>query len=167
MARGYNYIYKQLVEDKTDIVGQIAYSLYKADKVEYINKFKGEHGREPNEGELKPFHDTSCLEGSLDRYKDTALSILKGFLDSTLSETAVQLESEIQANYIANVKKAVDQPSFWKRCLEGVLQSIIATVIIGLIVALIAFNIQFKDTKYLINLSPDKEHPEVIVPIKE
>ena len=167
MARKYNYIYKQLVEDKSDIVGHIAYSLYKEDKIQFINDFKEKNGREPNEGELKPFHDSSCLKSRLETYKESSVNILKDFLETTLSETAVQLENEIQADYINNVKKAVGQIPWWQRCLEGTLNSIIATIIIGFIVALIAFNIQFKDTKYLINLSPDKVHPEVIVPIKE
>lgn len=32
MPRKYNYIYKQLVEDRGDIIGHIAYALYKEDK---------------------------------------------------------------------------------------------------------------------------------------
>ena len=54
MPRKYNYIYKQLVEDRGDIIGHIAYALYKEDKIEYINKFKEEHNNnEPTEDDLK------------------------------------------------------------------------------------------------------------------
>lgn len=40
MSRQYNFIYSKLVESETDIIGHIAYSLYKTDKIDFINKFK-------------------------------------------------------------------------------------------------------------------------------
>ena len=50
MARQYNFIYSKLVRDEDDFVGHIAYALYKAEKVAYIEKFKSEHGgQEPTE----------------------------------------------------------------------------------------------------------------------
>lgn len=42
MARNYNYIYSQLVEDRKDIVGHIAYALYKEDKIAFIGRYKEE-----------------------------------------------------------------------------------------------------------------------------
>lgn len=33
---GYNYIYQELVTDENDILGKIAYSLSKRQKIEYI-----------------------------------------------------------------------------------------------------------------------------------
>ena len=55
MARQYNFIYSKLVRDEDDFVGHIAYALYKAEKVAYIEKFKSEHGgQEPTEEDLKP-----------------------------------------------------------------------------------------------------------------
>ena len=66
--RSYNYIYSKLVSDETDIFGHIAYALYKADKVEFIEKLKNE-GKEVTEEDLQPFHQISCLETTLERYK--------------------------------------------------------------------------------------------------
>lgn len=37
MARKYNHIYSRLVCDTDDVVGHIAYSLYKADKVQFAS----------------------------------------------------------------------------------------------------------------------------------
>lgn len=170
MARGYNYIYKQLVEDKTDIVGHVAYSLYKADKVQYINHFKEEHGREPNEEELKPFHDASCLEGSLDGYKETAISILKGFLDRTLSETVHDIELDVQENYKDNLKEVVAPlvpKSKARQYWNGVSQSVVGAVLFALIVAAVAFIIQFKGAEFTVNVSPTHETPKVSVPATE
>ena len=52
MAREYNFIYTELVKGKDDILGHIAYSLYKAEKIEFIESFKKGNNREPNENEL-------------------------------------------------------------------------------------------------------------------
>lgn len=170
MARGYNYIYKQLVEDKTDIVGHVAYSLYKADKVQYINQFKEENGREPKEDELKPFHDASCLEGSIDGYKETAVSILKGFLDRTLSETVHDLELDVQENYKDNIKEVIAPlvpKSKARQYWNGVSQSIVGALLFALIVAAFAFIIQFKGAEFSVNISPNNKTPEVTVSVEE
>ena len=170
MARGYNYIYQRLVEDSTDIVGHIAYSLYKADKVEYINQFKAKNNREPDEHELQPFHDASCLEGALTRYRESAISILAEFLDNTLSETAHQLEREVQSTYKENIKEATVELrplTKQRRYGEGIVQSILGALIFALLVAAVAFIIQFKGTEFSLNISPNKANPEVVVPAEQ
>lgn len=48
MADGcYNHIYSVLVENEQDTLGIIAYSLYKRQKIEFIQAFKTKHDREP------------------------------------------------------------------------------------------------------------------------
>ena len=84
MPRNYNYIYSQLVEDRADIIGHIAYALYKEDKIEFISKFKDENGGvEPTEEDLKPFNTISSTQSSLDKYKFIASCILQSFLSNS------------------------------------------------------------------------------------
>lgn len=40
MEEIFNPIYKKLVDSDDDIIGHIAYSLYKADKLRYIEEYK-------------------------------------------------------------------------------------------------------------------------------
>ena len=40
MQRNYNFIYSKLVEKDSDLIGHIAYSLYKKSKIEYIETQK-------------------------------------------------------------------------------------------------------------------------------
>ena len=40
MERNYNFIYSKLVKKNEDLIGHIAYSLYKKSKIEYIEKIK-------------------------------------------------------------------------------------------------------------------------------
>ena len=78
MGRQYNFIYKQLVDGEGDIAGHVAYSLYKSDKISFIEKFKREHdGKEPSEEDFRPFHDMACMEANLERYKMHSVSVLR------------------------------------------------------------------------------------------
>lgn len=151
MAREYNYIYKQLVEDETDIVGHIAYSLYKADKIRFINNFKEEKQREPKENELKSFHNASCLEGSLNGYKLLAIDLLKSFLDNTLAESVHQAETECQEQYKSNIKEVITPllpPTKHRQFWNGVWQSVLGAFFFAIILAAFAFVIRFKGTDF-------------------
>lgn len=66
MVKKYNYIYSQLVEDKTDIIGHIAYALYKAGKIDCIIQFKKEHGCEPTETDIETFNAISNSQNSIE-----------------------------------------------------------------------------------------------------
>lgn len=48
----YNFIYSKLVDDENDILGIIAYSLYKRQKIEYIRAIAEKFGREPTDSEF-------------------------------------------------------------------------------------------------------------------
>lgn len=165
MARCYNYIYKQLVNGESDIVGHIAYSLYKAEKVEYINKFKEENRREPNEDELKHFHEIACISGSLNRYKITAVLLLQTFMNNTISENLQQMEQDCKDEYINNVKEAcarLHPISKGRRYSEGIIQSIIGAFAFALLLAVIAFILHFRGADFTINFQPKTSETELI-----
>ena len=67
MAREYNFIYSRLVKDKSDMIGHIAYSLYKQEKVSWIEGHKqGNDGKEPTEEEFKK--SAECYEKILEEF---------------------------------------------------------------------------------------------------
>lgn len=143
MPRTYNYIYKQLVSDEKDVVGHVAYALYKSSKIEYIEKFKQEHcGNQPSEADLKPFHDMSCTPSSIDRYKTKAIEITRNFLDTTLAETVKQIEQDYAANQDRHLESIIEplkpmekKKQFW----WGVLQSVLGAFFFAIIVAAFIF----------------------------
>ena len=51
----YNHIYNALVADDNDIVGKLAYSQYKRQKIEYSLAFNEKHGELPNDATLRRF----------------------------------------------------------------------------------------------------------------
>lgn len=135
--RQYNFIYRELVEDDNDIVGHIAYSLYKSDKIKFIEKFKAKHGQEPAEDDLRQFHEVCCIQSNIDRYKMQAISILQQFMSDTLASTTKQIEEDYkkaQDKHLADIVAPL-VPKFW----WSVWQSIIGAFVFALIVAAFAF----------------------------
>lgn len=63
----YNHIYKKLVKGPNDVVGALAYALYKEEKIAYINQFTQEHQREPADEDLKAFHRMTNVEQRIRR----------------------------------------------------------------------------------------------------
>ena len=95
MPRVYNFIYRQLVKDESDVVGHIAYSLYKADKISFIEDYKKKHeNQEPSDERFEHFHESCCLPANIQRYRMQAVEILQGFVDDTLEETTKQIEAD-------------------------------------------------------------------------
>lgn len=150
MERNYNYIYKQLVTDNKDVVGHVAYALYKSSKIEYIEKFKQEHnGNPPSESDLKPFHDMSCTDSSIDRYKTKAIEITRNFLDATLSETVRQIEYDYvtsQDRHLESIIEPIKPLGKWRQFWWGVLQSVLGAFFFAVIVAAFIFITSYNRT---------------------
>ena len=134
--REYNDIYSKLVSDETDILGHIAYSLYKAEKVEYLEKLAKDK-TEIEEKDLCHFHKISCLDTTIERYKLQAQTIFLDYLNEVLENH----KEDIKSDYLANQRKLLGEvvrplkPKFW----DGVLQSIVGAFFFAIILAAFAF----------------------------
>ncbi|QPS10323.1 hypothetical protein EZI45_29755 [Delftia tsuruhatensis] len=134
----YNFIYKKLVQSPNDVVGALAYALYKEEKIAYISSFKTEHDRDPNEQELQAFHRVSNGQPRIEAYQMQAQGLLQKFLDDVLASELVergnQLSEEILQQKLdrqgerqkqfhnIQVREIQRKNGFWK----GVGQNIIA-----------------------------------------
>ena len=144
MARRYNFIYKQLVKNESDILGNIAYSLYKADKIKFIEDFKAKNGgKEPTEADFQPFHNTCCMDANIKRYNMQAINILQGFLDDTLSSTTKQIENDFRKELSEITGKVTWKSFFW-----NVFQSVVGAFVFMLLMCCIIFLFKFSEHQY-------------------
>lgn len=182
MARSYNFIYTQLVKSPDDVEGHVAYSLYKADKVEFIQRFKAENNnQEPTEEDLEPFHKVSCLPSSLDRYRLMANNILGNMMEETLKSIIDEVELESKNNHMSmleEVVKPLKPKGFGYQMFIGTLQSIVGTLVFAILLACVGFVNLFKlndiivrykniTTEESVNMDK-KEHPtenSFVIPI--
>lgn len=142
VPRSYNHIYNRLVEEKGDLIGYIAYALYKDEKIEYITRFKEEHGKDPDEEDLKRFHDITSTEASVDRYRYVASGILQSFLDNTLESTRTQIEDNLNRNHIELLRKAIkpiEPPSKGWSYFHGIMQSVAGAFLFMILMCALVF----------------------------
>lgn len=107
MERSYNFIYEQLVKSEDDLVGLVAYAIYKKHKIEFITRMKEEEGRDPTEDECKIFFKASTTESQLAKYRNDAQSILSDVVANTTNEELERYEREMLADYEKRIKKCM------------------------------------------------------------
>src|ERR1700761_8160102 len=128
----YNLIYRKLVEDDDDLLGIIAYSLYKRQKFEFIKNFKTKYGKEPEPSDFESFNDLAAGQLQLNSYFNEAQTLAQKFLDESLAADSAELEDKYSALAQETIRKA--KPSFWFGVWQGCVASFIFVILIGVLV---------------------------------
>lgn len=139
MARNYNHIYKKLVEDEGDVFGHIAYSIYKSSKIEYIEKFKEEHGAEPTDADLDHFHDISCTDACIDLYQMKAEAIVSEFMEEVLANFKKDMEEDYAHKQDLHLKNIIEplKPRKGRQFWLSFIASVIGAFVFALVVAFV------------------------------
>ena len=140
MAKKYCSIYSKLVKDDGDMVGHIAYSLYKAEKVQYIKEQKEAMKVDilPEEV-VQEFTAGRDNQASLDHYRGMAETILQRFIGGSFDDMSEQVISEVTNRLTqhmdANITPLLPKKeSGWKKFWNGVLQSMVGTFAMAFVV---------------------------------
>ena len=144
MAKKYCSIYSKLVKDDGDMVGHIAYSLYKAEKVQYIKEQK--EAMEVDTLPEKVVHEFTAgrdNQTSLDHYRGMAETILQGFIGGSFDDMSEQVIDEVTNRLTqhmdANITPLLPKKeSWWIKFWNGCLQSIGGAIALSVIVWLFA-----------------------------
>jgi uncharacterized protein YwqG len=131
-GRKYNFIYKKLVESEDDLVGLVAYGIYKQHKIAFINDFKENYKREPSASEIEIFFLTSTTSDQLKKYKDKAESLVSEIVSNTILEEIQSFENDMLNKYEEKIEKAVKNniPSNTKNIIIGTLGSLVGAIIL-------------------------------------
>ncbi len=129
----YNFIYKDLVKADDDILGLIAYGIYKKHKIEFITKIKKEERREPTEEECRSFYAASTTTTQLDAYRSQAETMLSETVGSIAQEEIKNFERDMLKDYKKEISSCI--PSNWKSfgtsIVAGIISTLLFTVIAG------------------------------------
>lgn len=125
MSMQYNFIYSKLVSSEDDLVGLIAYGIYKKHKIEFISKIKDETGREPNEEECRSFFAASNTSSQLRNYRSQAEDMLSEVMGNIAREEISSFEEEMLRNYRQEISSCIpsDKKTFWLSLLAGVVSA--------------------------------------------
>lgn len=99
----YNWIYERLVQDENDLVGAIAYVLYKQQKIEFIEGIERASSNDPSAEQWAEFHRLTCLESSILNYQKRAEDLVNQFLRNMLSGHVEQLDAQAAQHMAARV----------------------------------------------------------------
>lgn len=99
----YNWIYERLVQNENDLVGAIAYVLYKQQKIEFIEGIERASGTDPSPEQWAEFHRLTCLDSSILNYQKRAEDLVNQFLRNMLSSHVEQLDAQAAQHMAARV----------------------------------------------------------------
>lgn len=130
-------MFPTLVDSENDIVGQIAYSLYKKHKSEFLSSLD----RDPTDDELIAFKKSCQTEAAVELYRAKAEEILMEFSRNTLSEHAKEIEDSINQDHLTLIKRVVDpiKPKRWQSYAHAVAQSVVSAIVIAIGYAMLVF----------------------------
>lgn len=144
MAKKYCDIYSKMVQGDGDMVGHIAYSLYKAEKVRFIREYKEENNVDVVPDEVvQGFAVGRESQTSIDHYRGMAESILQVFMGGSFDDMSEQVISEVTDRLTkhidANVTPGLPKKESWfVKFGNGCLQSIGGAIALSVIVWLFA-----------------------------
>ncbi|MDO6814070.1 hypothetical protein [Tenacibaculum soleae] len=123
----HNKIYQEIVTGEKDLIGIIAYSVYKRQKVEIIENIKKrKNSSEVSSTELTEFKEMSNTKTQIESYRNEAQYFLKEYADILMKDKLEEIERYYR-------KKAVG--GFF----TGVWQSVVGSVIFALMVGVFIF----------------------------
>lgn len=114
-------VYRRIVKDDNDVAGQVAYGVYKKNKLEFIQKTQNELGLMIVPDDVMEEFYASQTEYVLDLYRAHANNILREFLDTSYDKDIEREKQTLEGKY----EKLADavKPSFWYGVLQGVVAS--------------------------------------------
>lgn len=130
----YNFIYKQLVTSEDDIVGLIAYGIYKKHKIEFVTHIKDEQKRDPTDEECNSFFIASTTSSQLDKYRSQAENMLLEMAGNITDNELKQYESEMLRNYKKEISSCVPSnlKTFGNSIVAGIVSAFLFAVIAGM-----------------------------------
>lgn len=121
--------YSTIVEGNNDLVGLIAYSLYKSDKLAFLAKHREDTAVPPSHAEMMAFCRTSTLPGPVSAYRSKATYLLSEMYDELLAEQISEIGEKYKEEMVAELKKA---HPFWSGVWQHFLAGLTIWAFVGL-----------------------------------
>lgn len=103
--RKFSKMYQMLVDGENDILGHIAYSVYKQQKMDKIERLVEVNKRIVTEEDLASFMNDAESDIQRRFYQDRAVSLAQAFLNRSLSEQVNKIEDQLRRHYDDQVEE--------------------------------------------------------------
>jgi hypothetical protein len=128
-------VYTSVVEGDQDLVGLVAYSLYKRDKLAFMAMQLEQLDRSATQEEVIAFARGACLPGPVAAYRQSATYLMQQMYDDLLAVQVAEVEEKYKEKLTEELKKA---HPFWEAVLQHFLASVFLVALGGLIALIYA-----------------------------
>lgn len=134
----FSTIFQRLVNGPDDLVGLVAYGLYKESKRDWTLRYRRKHGHRPAEVALEEYHDTFS-DSDLQRLRSEAEELMLAFADTIVEARRPEIERQALDRGLADTeRRIVSEIAARTRFRDGLYTSLTAwfisvVVIIGAI----------------------------------
>jgi len=142
-------MYSKIVDDENDIIGLVAYALYKQHKIEFFKKARIENnGDEPSEEAIRAFIQSSSTDSQIKKYRAEAESILSDVVINVTREQINQAEREMLESYQTKIREAVKKETPGKG--QTIFLNVVGTALFSIIITIVFIigNFSERGTKY-------------------
>ena len=126
----YNTVYEKLVQRDDDLIGLIAYALYKQHKRDWLIAYRQREGREPSAAELSAYLMSQQLDRTVLMYRERAEAVLNQFGEQIIDRAT----PDIQRNSISS---EISRSLTWWRQLPAGISAAIAYSALLILIALV------------------------------
>lgn len=148
-SKDYNAVLEHYVDDSSDeldLVGMVAYALYKRQKRDWIIKYRTENsGKKPDLNEIQAVTSSYVTDDLRDTLRNRASDILSSYADTYVEamEPAIRTEAlnHEMLRQARDIEQSIkNQSNFWPQIWAGIVATAIWTLLVtGLIVAATTF----------------------------
>lgn len=131
-----NQVYEHLVEGDDDVIGLVAYALYKQDKRDWLATWRRQHSSEPTDDQIDAFIATQMSFGQRDRYRVAARQVLDAYAHvavdverPVITQAAVSQRIETAATRVENAGR------WWRQLPAAILGGLFVAVVLAAIIA--------------------------------
>lgn len=136
-APSHHGIFAALVQDDTDLVGHVAYALYKRDKLKFCDEEFGRSGNGPTEVDINVFIRACKLDTRIAAYRAEAERLLEQMTEYVLEDAFEKIQEDSQKELIAKLSAGKS----WGRAIgEEFVGSVVVALVWAAIVLLVATN---------------------------
>jgi hypothetical protein len=120
----YNTVYEKLVQHDDDLVGLIAYALYKQNKRDWLVEHRNRKAKDPTEAEMSAYLTSQQLDGTVRMYRERAAAVLDEFGKQVIDRATPDIQRDAVAG---SIEKSL---SWWRQIPTGIASALVYTILL-------------------------------------
>lgn len=134
---GGHQTYSALVQSDADIIGLVAYALYKRDKLKFCVHVRSSTGIAPTETEINAFISTCNLDTRIQGYRAEAELLLEAMTEYQLDDAIEQIRRDSNDEL---VRKLSESKSWGRSIAEALIGSVVVAAMWGALLLILYTN---------------------------